>query len=85
MTYAYTIARIPFTFNPIGSIISHHDILQLIGSVMLRSARSEREILAEVAKQSFRQAIDQDVFRLRCHPLKKPELFQISVVDAVSS
>lgn len=59
------LAAFPFTFKPIGSIISHHDILQLIGSVMLRLARSEGEILAQHAERSRCQAIEQDDFGLR--------------------
>ena len=46
------LAPFPFTFKPIGSIISHHDILQLIGSLMLRSARIERKTQVGVARTS---------------------------------
>lgn len=42
----------PFTFQIIYSIISHHDILQLIGSLMLRSARIERKTQVGVARTS---------------------------------
>ena len=82
--YVHTIDRFPFTFTPIGSIISHHDILQLIGSVMLRSAYSEGEILTEVAKQSFRQAIEQDAFALRHQLLIEAELCQMLTVSRIS-
>src|SRR5690242_21738271 len=52
-----------FTSKYIRSIISHHDILQLNRSSMLKSARSERKTLTEVAQQELRQAITGGTFR----------------------
>ena len=51
---------------------------------MLRSARAERETLAEVAKQSFRQALEQDAFGLRRQLLIEPELCQMLTVTRIS-
>src|SRR5688572_5153625 len=80
----HNIACFSFTFYLIGSIISHHDILQLIGSLMLRSTRSEREILAEIAERSFCQVIEQDAFGLRCQLLIEAELCQVLTVTRIS-
>ena len=53
----------PFTIELLDIIISHHDILQLIGSAMLKSARVERKTLTEIAEQELRQAIAKGTFR----------------------
>ena len=79
-----TIAPFPFTSHPIDSIISHHDILQLNGSVMLTSARPEQATSAEIAERSLRQAIEQDAFRLRHRLLTKTELYQMLGVSQSS-
>jgi GntR family transcriptional regulator len=52
-----------FTFHAVRCIISHHDILSLIRSEMLRSARSERKTLTELAQAELRQAIITSTFR----------------------
>ena len=52
-----------FTFHGVGCIISHHDILSLIRSEMLKSARAERKTLTELAQQELRQAIITSTFR----------------------
>lgn len=52
-----------FTIKLIPSTINYHDILQLIGMPMLRSARTEKRTLTEITQQELRQAIDRGTFR----------------------
>jgi GntR family transcriptional regulator len=55
--------RKTFTIKLIASTISHHYILQLIGSSMLRSARAKKKTLTEIAEQELRRAIVRGAFR----------------------
>jgi GntR family transcriptional regulator len=52
-----------FTSEFIRSMISHHDILQPPWSDMLRSARSERKTLTDIAQQELRQAITRGTYQ----------------------
>src|SRR5829696_7952133 len=67
----------PFTPSIIDSIISHHDILQLIRRLMLKPARSERKTLTEVAEQQLRQAITEGTFRRGSQLPTEAELCQM--------
>src|SRR5687768_18516397 len=52
-----------FTSACIRSMICHHDILQLVWMHMLRSARSERKTLTDIAQQELRHAITHGTYQ----------------------